>query len=748
MRISLVHRYGLVLRSLPLLVSTLCLGLLVAGCAAEPELPGSGDDVGKTVVYRDTWGVPHIYAPTVTAGLYAQGWAQAEDRPEQLLLNLLMGIGEYSSVAGEDGVQVDLRSHMWDHYGVAREGWEEIRPELREHLEAFARGINDYYAAHPEDVPEWWSGRQVDPYMLVAFGRLFLYNWSIDEAYDDLRRAGIEPGQEPAQRGSNQFAISPSRSAQGASILAIDPHLSWHGPSRFWEFRIHAGELEGSGVTLPGSPYIGVGHTRYLAWAMTTGGPDTADVYELTLREGDPHSYRYEGEWRQMTSREVALEVEGASEPEKHTLWFSHHGPVIAWQGDKAYAAKTSYADIAAVNEAWYELNFGTDYEGAVRGMATLTVFPQNVMVADTAGNIYYQRTGRVPRRPAGYDWTVPVDGSTAATEWDGLHPASDHLQVLNPPQGYMQNCNIPPDAMMVDSPFELEEHLPYIYSSRDYGPRSGWTNQRGARAVELLAADDSVTAEEARAYVTDVHPYGVERWLEALRRADEAHGESQAAHAHYGEALADLMAWDQELRADSSGGLKYDYWRHQLAEDLDEEALRELTSGIDDWYAVVTPEEPAPTDVSEQEQAILVASFARAMERLVEHHGSLDAVYGDRYRVGRGEESWPVGGGGGRVGTTTLRNMGYGPEREDHTRWGRSGQTSTQVVVLTDPPRSWIYLPLGQSDRPDSPHYADQAEKLFSQRQLKPSWWLPEDLAGNVESRVELAGAPGGSET
>ena len=91
----------------------------------------------------------------------------------------------------------------------------------------------------------------------------------------------------------------------------------------------------------------------------------------------------------------------------------------------------------------------------------------------------------------------------------------------------------------------------------------------------------------------------------------------------------------------------------------------------------------------------------------------------------------------------TTLRNVGYGSEREDRTRWGRRGQTSTQVVVMTTPPRSWIYLPLGQSDRPESPHFSDQAEKLFSARKLKPSWWLPEELAGHIESRMELSQIP-----
>src|SRR5262245_26792383 len=173
------------------------LGLTLVHCAPRdtlaptepsgtPDLPGAGADTGRTVLYRDTWGVPHIYTPSIAAGLYAQGWAQAEDRPEQLLLNLKMGMGEFASVVGEAGVETDLRSHLWDHYGVAKAHFETLLPEVREHLEAFVAGINDWYTAHPADVPAWWGERKVDPYMVVAFGRLFVYNWSIDEVYGDL----------------------------------------------------------------------------------------------------------------------------------------------------------------------------------------------------------------------------------------------------------------------------------------------------------------------------------------------------------------------------------------------------------------------------------------------------------------------------------------------------------------------------------------------------------------------------------
>jgi len=82
---------------------------------------------------------------------------------------------------------------------------------------------------------------------------------------------------------------------------------------------------------------------------------------------------------------------------------------------------------------------------------------------------------------------------------------------------------------------------------------------------------------------------------------------------------------------------------------------------------------------------------------------------------------------------------MGYLEPNERHERWGNRGQTSTQIVALSQPIESWVYLPVGQSDRPGSPHYTDQAEQLFSERRLKPSWWQPEDLTGNIESRTVL---------
>lgn len=711
-------------------VLSICVNALVcASFVVAAELPGSGPDVGKAVIYRDTWGVPHIYAPTVEAGLYAMGWAQAEDRPEELLKNFMRAMGESAKFDGPMGVESDMISLLWDNYGTSKRNFDRIRPEIQEQVRAYVKGVNDFYAAHPGDIPSWWGDRRADEYMVVAFFRFFLYGWSVGQVFDDLQAGGIQPGFDKDSRGSNQWSVSPGRSAEGVAILCIDPHLSWWGASRFWEFRIHAGVLQGSGFNLPGGPYIGLGHNADVAWAMTTGGPDTADVYELTLKSDDPTKYLYDGQWRSLSSRDVTIEMKGAPS-QKLTIWSSHHGPIVAMRGGKAYAAKMAYAKEVQLVEAWYEFNTAKDYIGAMRALDMRQLFPQNVMVADTLGNIYYQRTGRVPLRPTGYDWSRPVDGSTSASEWLGLHPASDHVQVLNPPQGYMQNCNISPDVMMVDSPFSPDKTLSYLY-----GSSAGATNQRGARAVQLLEADASVTVEEALAYATDVHPYGVERWLEVLKLADAAFGSEHQTDADYAEGIRDLSAWDGDLRHDSKTALKYYCWRRQLVDDHGSQAVSDAARRIDYYPAALG--KPAPEiDLSNEELQAAAVSFANAMARVKSDHGSLDATYGDMFRVGRDDVSWPLGGGGD-YGTTTLRNIGYGRERGNHTRWGDRGQTSTEIIVLSKPVRSWTYVPIGQSDRPNSLHYRDQAQKLFSPCTMKPTWWLPEDLAGHIESRT-----------
>jgi hypothetical protein len=120
---------------------------------------------------------------------------------------------------------------------------------------------------------------------------------------------------------------------------------------------------------------------------------------------------------------------------------------------------------------------------------------------------------------------------------------------------------------------------------------------------------------------------------------------------------------------------------------------------------------------------------------------GRLEVQYGEVYRVGRAgsNRTWPVGGGSVQ-GIATPRAISFDVQKGGRTFIGRGGQTSTQVVQLTKPPRSWTLLPLGESDHPNSKHWDDQAEKLFSKGKMKPTYFMDKDeLLKHVESQKIL---------
>ncbi|MEX2015007.1 MAG: penicillin acylase family protein, partial [Candidatus Hydrogenedentales bacterium] len=168
---------------------------------------------------------------------------------------------------------------------------------------------------------------------------------------------------------------------------------------------------------------------------------------------------------------------------------------------------------------------------------------------------------------------------------------------------------------------------------------------------------------------------------------------------------------------------------------------VRKVNNYLAPWGA---PENPDP--ITEAENAAMVAALDQGAAAMTSAHGSLDGVFGDLFRVGRldyeGDNvSWPVGGGSLRdEGMATLRAIGFTQPREDGTRWGQSGQTSTQVVLLTNPIQSWTQPPIGQSDIVDSPHFRDQAQQLLSEARLKPSWYDKETLLdGHVRQTLTL---------
>ena len=410
-----------------------------------------------------------------------------------------------------------------------------------------------------------------------------------------------------------------------APIAIIDPHLGWYDAMRFYEVRIYTPEYNASGVTILGVPLPTLGHSRYCSVAMTTGGPDTSDIFEEEINPENPSQYRYDGAWRDFTVRKIAINVKNAGGMDRREvpLVFSHHGPIVARKKGKAYAMALPYENEIGLTDQCYQMMTARNLEEMKKALSQLQLMAQNIMVATVQGDIYYLRNGRVPIRPDGVNPGMPIPGNTSAHEWKGIHPMSDLVQIENPPCGWMQNCNCSPAAMMNHDqppPDRYTEHR-YLYNERP----SPDSHQRAEMVTDLLESAVNVTAEQAIAIAFSTQVWHAERWQDRLEQAWKHGKEADRGHdlAHYHDLIGQ---WNRRTDPDSPGALAYYTFKKALGSDLGKQT------------------EPPASLTDEQ----VLAALGKGVGEMKAKFGEVAVPFGRYFRVGRrgGDRTWPVGGG------------------------------------------------------------------------------------------------------
>ncbi len=693
--------------------------LLLATTTAMPQAVKAKKALavnGQSELIRDEFGVPHVFAATLEDAAFAIGYGQAEDRLEELLRNYRKAEGTMSEAFGPEWLRHDYRQRMWQHSAISRARWNDVSPRMRICLEAFQEGVKQFMQEHPEQVPKW--APTLHPSQIIALGRYIIWGWPEGEAAGDLRRGGIEP--DPvAYRGSNQMLLAPARTSMKAPIAVIDPHLSWYGEFRFYEIRIYAGDYAVSGVSILGVPFPVLSHSRWASVAMTTGGPDTSDIYEEELNPANPRQYKYDGRWREMTRRteKIKVMVDGKLTEKEVEIESSHHGPIVAHKGGKAYAMAIPYFNEIGLTDQVYEMNTARNLGEMKRALSKLQLMAQNIMVGTVQGDIYYLRTGRVPIRPTGFDFNKPVPGNTSASEWKGIYPMEDLVQITNPPQGYMQNNNISPFAMMKNSPLVPEKYTDrsWVYNDEKRAP-----HQRAAMTLDELDAAKNVTIEDAIKLAFSTRVHRAEDWQTRLKAAwSKAGNVSAGRSADASLVYRQIETWNLRSDPDSTGALAFYAFKMSLADKLEQAAVE------------------VPQTMTDEK---LVTAVVKGTEWLKNTFGSVEVPYGRYFRVGRtGGKTYPVGGGTVReAGMATPRAISF--QKVGNEMVGAGGQTSTQIVILTKTPQSFAIIPLGESDHEASGHWDDQAEKLFSRGRAKSTYFLNKaELLKHVSSRKIL---------
>lgn len=676
--------------------------------------------VGKKVtLYRDTWGVPHVYADTYADAAFALGYAQAEDRLKDIYENVRTAVGTMAEAFGEKYVTQDYMMQLARNAEICQEYWKTAPEHIRAMGDNFMAGVHAYVTEHPEKKPE--TACELAGWQCAAIGRAMILQWPVGTIMDDLKNKGEAPA-----FGSNAFAIAPSRSAEGCAILMTDPHLTWEGMAVFTEASVHAADGENCGFFLVGSPMPVLGHSSHVAWACTTGGPDTSDVYMVKLNPENAMQYQYDGEWKDFEMKEIEVKVKGGQSVIR-PAFYSIYGPVVEEPDLKrniAYCGASPYLKATRLFEQMYKMSLAKSCDDFYEGLALNQMMEQNLLFADRDGNIQYVRNGCTPIRPDGYNWNAPVPGGTDATKWLGIHDIKDLVQCKNPPQGYFQNCNVSPQEMMKDSPMTPEKYKPYIYNVN-------WdkNSPRGRRLLELLDADSSITKEEAMEYTLNVYDILTKPWQTALKAAMDAVGANRERDPEFMKAVNGILNFDGMFVKESTVAPIIRFWRVKCDDKID--------------VAAVADGRALPIE----EQKTMLDLLAEALNEMKAKYGTLDVKWGDITLVGRGGRFFACDGsdfGRGRDKknqTETVMDVAVREEEKGSGKYIAFNGSSTIMLsfLKKDGIESYSLVAWGQSGNPDSPHYVDQAERLYSQRKFKPTYFKKEELLKNIESEKVL---------
>ena len=352
--------------------------------------------------------------------------------------------------------------------------------------------------------------------------------------------------------GSNNWTLCGERTVSGAPLFANDMHMPMTLPAVWYENHLDGGDLQATGISIPGIPGIVSGHNGHVAWGYTNGFDDVQDLYMERLRRAEDGrvQYEYKGEWldAEIIQEEIAVKG-GATEIEEVIV--TRHGPIINSLVDQYRTAQEEqplalrWASLEAdttINTLHGSMRARSchEFHEALRDWVGPVL---NVVYADTAGNIAYSHPGKVPLRARG-EGAVPVPGWTGEYEWTGAIPFEELPHVMNPERGYIVTANNRVD----------DDDYPHFLSS-DHMVGS----DRAQRITELLEARPKIGVNYVKKMQFDqlsVVAREVKGYLGALDGGDDR--ELTAV-------IALIRTWDGDLAVDSPAAAVYQVFMRRM---------------------------------------------------------------------------------------------------------------------------------------------------------------------------------------
>ncbi len=538
----------------------------------------------------------------------------------------------------------------------------------------------------------------------------------------------------PPGQGSNSWVVDPARAAQGHAILCNDPHLRMSAPGIWYlnhlrvapearernGFTPNAGEhpgLQVGGASLPGSPFVYIGHNRDMAWGFSAALCDDADLYRERLHPQRPELHQTPDGWAPFETRNETIAVRGRR-PVEAAVRHTRHGPVLSdllapSQGTREAPAPEVLSYRWTAHTPGNELGFldginrARDWSGFLSALEHHVSPSLHCVYADTRGNIGHTLAGHVPVRPEPPSW-LPLEGWNPAHDWTGVIPFPELPRLYNPPEGMVATAN----NRIAGG------NYPY-YLSDLYEPP-----YRIERIRQVLAGAERVDPDAMSRLHLDTRSVQAERLLTVLgpELVEIAHEETALKPA-----VDVLTEWNFDCNAESSGAALFHVLYHRLMWNIWEKELgAEILSG----YAEILNQPIAPLDDILTDpgsiwfrelprKAVLTKSLRQARAELTRQQGPDPGnwTWGRLHTLtaqhALGPMKWlapffSVGPFPAAGSACTVNNSHY---RHSNPYDQIIGVSLRMTVTLSDPIRSSFVIIPGQAGNPTSPHYRDQVE-------------------------------------
>lgn len=576
-----------------LVVIVMIIVLIGPSCLRSQEKPAE--------IKWDEWGVPHIMASNEDEAFYAMGWAQMKMHGNKILKLYGQARGEAASYWGRGYLESDRQKRRLQIPSRARQWFDSQTEEMKSYITEFVKGMSDYIEAYPaefsDDMKLVLPLRETDPLANIqVVYHLGVAGFALNPQAQQWKNAG-----------SNAWAIGPSKSESGKSMLLMQPHPPWVFDSYlFFESHVITPENNRYGISPLGAPTMAMGFNESLGWGLTFNQADAMDLYDLQTSE---QGYLYEGKWEKFDEHTEVIKIKEGDDfvEERLVVKKSRHGWVMEEKPGKALALRLGGLDRPFFLQQFLDMAHSKNLEEFEAAVSEIQLPLQNIVYADKHGEIFYLYNGEIPKRNSdnyGF-WNQVQDGSKNTNTVTEYLSYDELPKFKNPASGFISNTNNPPWSSTHPPVLKPEDFPGFIAPD--------FMDYRTQRALRMLTEEEKISFDELNEMVFSSHSELADLTVPSL--IDFARNSSNPEVI---ESATVLENWDRAFNPESKGAVLFVNWVQSFRGRLFESRLK--------LFANMTLSEEAKEH------------FAQTVQDVKQKYGSLDVAWGEVQKLAFGK--------------------------------------------------------------------------------------------------------------